>query len=1016
MTWSVLWLAGCPWIGETELTERRDHDGDGVDDPRDCDDDDPAVGAATLRWRDRDGDGWGDRSATPEASCPPADGWVSVGGDCDDGDAAVNGDAVERCNGVDDDCDGVVDGDDAVGTRSWYPDDDEDGVPARAEPLLSCDPIPGHASSDGGFDCDDTTDAVSPAATERCGNGIDDDCDDAIDEEGTGEFDIRLDADGDGFTPSDVVETVCGDRPGWVRADQVDPSARDCDDSDGDVFPGRPAGEDCATAADDDCDGVVERTTDAAVGPHVPDLDGDGYTGVGSERWCAPPEGWVAAAGSLGPDCDDVAAATFPGAPEVPYDTVDQDCDGADLTDADGDGFARGPDCDDGDALVHPGAEERCDGVDDDCDEVADDGAVDAYEQVVDADGDGFGQPGSLRQVACATPGWARYVPALEEDCDDSAPTTFPGATDAWYDGVDADCAGDDDFDQDGDGSPKDHTGNRELADCDDEDPEVFPRFTGEPECGDGRDDDCDGTADLYAAVGGITSHVDGDGDGFAGSLADTVQLCSSPLDGFVPAAGATVADCDDGDPTRYPGAAEVVGDEVDSDCDSLDADSDRDGDPEVTDCAPLDPTRRHGAPEWCDGTDQDCLGDDDSGLELATAWVGGVPTDVTATVDDLDLEGIEELALCGATPRTVSWVAGGGETQITHLGVGTVAGSPALRTDGRGGTVTLHSLGFVAATSEPTVALHGGRLVVQKVTAVGLAGPFVSAAAGSDVQLDGVTLGGSAVALVFDQSALRATGVEVVDATAPLLAATGASTVALDALTVDGPGGLGSVDGSDLVLEDALVAGSATSALDLSDATLTARDTHFVGNHGAFGAAISAKASTLSLEDASFESNEATGAGGAVYLFAGSSLVEVRSTYLDGLAPLGGAVACEGSSVSGVSGSFGDNAAAEGGAVRAEDCVVSYTDSRFSNDTATDAGGALALRDSVGVLTDSTVSGCSAGEGGGVWLDTLVSTAFVAAQVSFSFNDPSDVSDTTVGADYVLFTCVGDDLPQCTL
>lgn len=49
-----------------------------------------------------------------------------------------------------------------------------------------------------------------------------------------------------------------------------------------------------------------------------------------------------------------------------------------------------------------------------------------------------------------------------EGDCDDTDPSVFPGAEEVWYDGVDADCDGNDD-DADGDGISVD-------ADCDDED------------------------------------------------------------------------------------------------------------------------------------------------------------------------------------------------------------------------------------------------------------------------------------------------------------------------------------------------------------------------------------------------------------------------------------------------------------------------------------------------------------------------------------------------------------------
>lgn len=55
---------------------------------------------------DDDGDGFGD---TAVVACGELPGIVSVGGDCDDGDADVNPDATETCNGVDDDCDGGVD-------------------------------------------------------------------------------------------------------------------------------------------------------------------------------------------------------------------------------------------------------------------------------------------------------------------------------------------------------------------------------------------------------------------------------------------------------------------------------------------------------------------------------------------------------------------------------------------------------------------------------------------------------------------------------------------------------------------------------------------------------------------------------------------------------------------------------------------------------------------------------------------------------------------------------------------
>lgn len=73
-----------------------------------------------------------------------------------------------------------------------------------------------------------------------------------------------------------------------------------------------------------------------------------------------------------GEDCAPLDAKVSPYAQEVPYDGIDQDCDGEDLTDVDLDGFASaqvgGRDCNDQDPEVHPDAEEDLSAVDRDCD------------------------------------------------------------------------------------------------------------------------------------------------------------------------------------------------------------------------------------------------------------------------------------------------------------------------------------------------------------------------------------------------------------------------------------------------------------------------------------------------------------------------------------------------------------------------------------------------------------------------------------------------------------------------
>ena len=77
-----------------------------------------------------------------------------------------------------------------------------------------------------------------------------------------------------------------------------------------------------------------------------------------------------------GEDCNDQNADVYPGATEIPYDSIDQDCDGDDLIDVDEDGFIAeivgGDDCNDEDDQIHPMAEERKNNIDDNCD-----GAID---------------------------------------------------------------------------------------------------------------------------------------------------------------------------------------------------------------------------------------------------------------------------------------------------------------------------------------------------------------------------------------------------------------------------------------------------------------------------------------------------------------------------------------------------------------------------------------------------------------------------------------------------------------
>ena len=142
------------------------------------------------------------------------------------------------------------------------------------------------------------------------------------------------------------------------------------------------------------------------------DDDADGYyrqNGCGTEK-----------------DCNDSDDAIHPGAEETLYDGIDQDCDGSDLTDADGDTYNAeefgGTDCNDDDPSIYPGAPEICNGTDEDCDGQVDEDVTNTYYR--DLDGDGVGDPNDMIQ-ACAAP--SGYVANSYDNCPEDPDKTAPG-------------------------------------------------------------------------------------------------------------------------------------------------------------------------------------------------------------------------------------------------------------------------------------------------------------------------------------------------------------------------------------------------------------------------------------------------------------------------------------------------------------------------------------------------------------------------------------------------------------
>ncbi len=233
------------------------------------------------------------------------DGWSSAE-DCDDQDHDTHPDALEICNGADDDCDGLVD-DGAEST--WYADHDEDGYGDAASTASACNRPAGYVPT--GNDCDDTDETVFPGSAELC-DGADNDCDGETDEDLAATW--YADADGDGYgDPAGAVETCEAHPAGTVE------NGEDCDDRDETAYPGA---EEICDGADNDCD----SETDEGLGrTWYADMDGDGYGDPDASLLTCQeiPDAYV----TDDSDCDDSDAAINPDGAEI-CDGADNDCDG----------------------------------------------------------------------------------------------------------------------------------------------------------------------------------------------------------------------------------------------------------------------------------------------------------------------------------------------------------------------------------------------------------------------------------------------------------------------------------------------------------------------------------------------------------------------------------------------------------------------------------------------------------------------------------------------------------------
>ncbi len=451
-----------------------------------------------------------------------ADGFTSDV-DCDDNSAAINPNAAEACNGIDDNCNGNID--EGVVLNTYYFDADFDGYGNALMDTSACAPVVGYVTDS--TDCEDYNETINPGAQEICLDNVDNNCNGSVDET-TGST-WYADTDADGFGGVASIDSVSCEQPlGYVLTNT------DCNDTIAAINPD--AIELCDNGIDENCD------TSDDICPAL-DADADGFDATA--------------------DCDDSNAAINPGAAESCND-IDDNCNSQIdegiafidyFTDADADGYgdidavavtacaapagmvADNTDCNDLDETVSPGDAEVCfDGVDNNCNGIADETTGSTW--YADTDADGFGGVASIDSVSCEQP--LGYV-LTNSDCDDALASINPEASEVCGNGIDEDCSGADL--NCGGGTDADGDGFTSPEDCNDSDASINPNAS--ENCADVIDNNCNGLIN-----DGCIGTVDADGDGF--------------VVGY---------DCDDSNPAINPGAVESCN-LLDDDCDGIVDDS----------------------------------------------------------------------------------------------------------------------------------------------------------------------------------------------------------------------------------------------------------------------------------------------------------------------------------------------------------------------------------------------------------------------------------------------------------